>query len=332
MPHGHVDRDVLTAGNIPPGHHLLLGISERGMVQFLERIGFPGSYTRDEREEFPGLGWVTRQYGPGLTGYDLCEAVRAWLRAEDKEQQSVCEVLRSEGSPHIAQANVFYSHVQRFSIGATIYCMGRACRDHAHALRRAGRGSPKQTGLVKTEGLFFWLDYFCLRQCQSDFNIPNVLSVVKQIGCTLAEIDAHMDYLSRTWCILELISTIMGDAMLLVAVRLEPHELTRKLHATRVDVASATTRNPRDKHAIDKLIADSVGFDTVNELTHAALVDASAKMSAIPLRLQCETCCERALVCLGLRCMLDKLEARVGARLRADPAVNWRFTDGGSRA
>ena len=37
MPHGHVDRDLLTAADIPPGHHLLLGISERGMVQFLER-------------------------------------------------------------------------------------------------------------------------------------------------------------------------------------------------------------------------------------------------------------------------------------------------------
>tara|TARA_B110001452_G_scaffold265934_1_gene271604 strand:+ start:2235 stop:2513 length:279 start_codon:yes stop_codon:yes gene_type:complete len=51
-------------------------------------------------------------YGDRLTGYDMVEATKVWLKKNGGEEKSVCEILRERGWEGIGEAEVFLSHVQ----------------------------------------------------------------------------------------------------------------------------------------------------------------------------------------------------------------------------
>jgi hypothetical protein len=90
------------------------------------------------------LDWVTQAYGPiedrndleqkdswkrggGLTGYDLCEAIRRHMARLGQPSKSVCEILQAQ--KYVGTAVVFYSHLQRLSIGLTLHYLERALQE-----------------------------------------------------------------------------------------------------------------------------------------------------------------------------------------------------------
>lgn len=240
---GHAVADVIEDKDIHP--HLLLGISRRGMMEFMQRIGFPQSHDAAA----PGLAWVREAYGDSLTGYDLGECVRAWLFETGNEGKSVCEVLLAEGNPHVASADVFLSHVQSLGMGTTL-CTLKDGPETFTSYFAKGDALP----LIP----FYWVDYFCLRQCQADFDIRQIRAAIAEIGLTLAEIDGARTYLTRSFCVFELFATVDSGAKLLC----QPMGSGK---VVAVDSAAALTRRDVDKRAIDEYIVQTIGFAKFDE-------------------------------------------------------------------
>ena len=107
------------------------------------------------------LNWIMRDYGDRLTGYDLAESVKVWLRVNNAEEQSVCEVLRERGwrtssagrGSGVGDADVFLSHVQAELPSITLEAMSRI--DSRFGVARKG---------TKRVGSRIWVDFFSLRQ------------------------------------------------------------------------------------------------------------------------------------------------------------------------
>jgi hypothetical protein len=55
---------------------------------------------------------------------------------------------------------------------------------------------------------FFWIDYFCLRQNQWDFDIDAVVAVMNQMDAVVAVMTKEHGYLDRAFCVLELFAAI----------------------------------------------------------------------------------------------------------------------------
>ena len=99
---------------VPP--HLRLGLNHKAYNKFvmeeLSKVGFNPNNT-SIRSQYPeSLFWIAEQYGDRPTGYDLAEATKMWLRMNDAEDKSVCEVLKERGWEGVGEAEVFLSHVQ----------------------------------------------------------------------------------------------------------------------------------------------------------------------------------------------------------------------------
>jgi len=69
--------------------------------------------------------------------------------------------------------------------------------------------------LPAKDSCFFWLDYFCLRQCTSDFKVDCIIDLIKDIGALVAALDTKFEYVKRS-CVLELYGAIHGDTNLLL--------------------------------------------------------------------------------------------------------------------
>ena len=279
-----------------PTSHLELGITIAGVRDWCREAGFPlfgnyegiaghpsdaypslyrrkeGSWISEPKDaEPPGFGHPDRLtdrspfFGScNLVGYDLCEHVKTWLRKHARVRdergqplQSVCEVLLERESPHVGRAVAFYSHVQGKWPRRTLECMKVAADTYFREL-----------GLSDSAEVTFWLDYFTLRQCQKDFDLPRVRSVVRSIGATLVELDhTPLNYLSRSFCVFELYCTIHGDAKMLITVDLvRALRMAEELRATPVNCKVAKTRDPKDKRTIDKCIESEIGFAGLDEL------------------------------------------------------------------
>lgn len=265
---------------LPNNEHLRLGMTRQAMIAFVkERLLFPETYRRDEEK----LGWVTRAFGPvdytpikvdwrgvdrarNLTGYDLAEAIRAWLPTIGADSLSVCEVLAAEGWEYdaveyngagkevvrrakgVGKANVFFSHMQR------------PCAVSVAFRNLWSAHNTFDSVLPAEEDTYFWVDYFVLRQCQRDFNVEAIRSVVNEIGCTLAELDSRMRYLTRSFCVFEVFCTTeRSDAKLLVLTEMESERMQRALESTPVNSAMAQTWRDEDKQMIDAFICDVFG-------------------------------------------------------------------------
>jgi hypothetical protein len=269
-----------------------LGISLEGMLSFLVRIGFLQErdeddetydeddiyemfdYTSYERSE--ELLWVDEFCGPinfkqdvygnqhkdwgictykGMTGYDLCHVIRQWVKENGFDDLSVCEIIMQDPRfedlrHHISQATIFYSHLQKAGPIATLWHVDVTCMTYP-------------SKLPKKENQFWWMDYFCLRQCQSDFKPEHVLSLIKDISTTVVEVDQSLVYFGRSFCILEIYATVAaGDKATLVCHTHAYGDVMKgKLASSPIDSRNATTKRSSDKALIDAFIRDSIGFD-----------------------------------------------------------------------
>ena len=134
---------------------------------------------------------------------------------------SVAEVILLEPRlekfrEYIRPATIFYSHAQRQDPLQELWKLEHPRPQHVSALGPAERR-------------FFWIDYFCLRQLVSDFRVDQVLELVKECGTLLADLDDGLQYLRRSFCLLELFGAVRGEANILVQTDLSKRELATEL-------------------------------------------------------------------------------------------------------
>merc|ERR1712217_979803 len=57
-----------------------------------------------------------------------------------------------------------------------------------------------------------WVELVCLRQSCSDFEISEVVELIKFVGTTVVSVDYTRTYLERSFCLLEVYGTLVGKA------------------------------------------------------------------------------------------------------------------------
>lgn len=244
--------------------HLILGLSLEAMVWVLLEMKFLSSYVREEK-----LGWVTKVYGEDPTGYDICSAVREFLLSKEYKRFSVAEVLEQCKFAGAGLADFFLSHAQSEDPWTTL----RVLNNHSCG-----------------EPIRYFTDYFCLRQCFPDFNLPKVKSAIQSIGRVLLLLDP-LDKpftLTRTFCIFEIYSVVEGHVDFLTGSprSLErdltlPAKFLQKLTALfciQVDVQKAEARNIEDKEKIDDMIREGPGFAVTNRACEDAIASTFLRM------------------------------------------------------
>ena len=206
-----------------------------------------------------------------LTGYDFAAAVRKWLQAEGKAHMSVCEVLQEEGCAGVGKANTFYSHMQRPCMTECVFRMKQAGLTFyaTQASRRDLFGTESEP--------CFWLDYFTLRQCRADFNLPHIASAIDATSLTIAELDPGLEYLARSFCIFEVYATVAAKNKMFVNVipdcsdDSEAPSLKERLGTQPVDCMRAQTLYKKDKEQIDRYIEREVGAAALNDVVSRAI-------------------------------------------------------------
>jgi hypothetical protein len=263
--------------------------------QYAGNDDYRGTYVRDELVD----GWITAAFGPqdraakgeNLTGYDLGAAIRSWLAQTGNEHRSVCEVLLAEGAasgepavdfvldldgkhPRLQKhvrlgPTVFYSHMQSKPLWQTFMCMGRATESF-NLLDPLEQGARPRDGLVEAtnfmhralnEPVYWWIDYFTLRQCQRDFDVRLIRMVIQRIGRTVVELHTYCrEYLARSFCVFEAFATVESGSALLCQLAVSAAQTAAEdLKKQHVDSRAAVTWRSEDKMQIDAFIESLEG-------------------------------------------------------------------------
>jgi len=197
------------------------------MILFLEQIGcvrmaachgwnYKLDYTRnhglaawlDAQVGTEKIGNADNRYPNGglmnVTGYDLADYIRKWQKDNHLEHLSVCEIILVKPEfQHLRQyvgfANVLWSHIQQESFlgySSTYHDqntkteMSTQCMmDFAHM--------DFQDRLPQEDSCFYWLDYFCLRQCQGNFDVDCTIELIQDIGKVVSAVDSSFQYIKR---------------------------------------------------------------------------------------------------------------------------------------
>jgi len=252
------------------------------------------------RSDYPeSLFWIAEQYGDRCTGYDLAEAIKVWLKDNNAEDKSVCEVLKERGWRGIGEAEVFLSHVQAESPSETL-----------NAMRIIdGRLGPARRG-VKHPYSKVWVDYFCLRQLKNDFQTQQVEQLIRKTGAVYVWMDGEAtgsSYPTRTFCVFELASAVENGATLMIETPrtgpLAPNACgcwpfcacCCGLPDYTIDAVNATARRADDKAKVDKYIEEGPGFARVNQMMERELRRNAVKKSwVMPV-----VCCCCPCWCMG---------------------------------
>ena len=221
------------------------------------------NYTKCRHRDVKGLMPV------GLTGYDLCVAIRKWCRANGYADKSVCEILQEEGSsvngrPDVGLAQVFYSHVQKESVNVRLETLTM--------MPSSGPLSP----VMLSDNLYIWIDYVSLRQCLGSEFVPNeIVQLISDLGQTIIELDHDHAYMRKSFCLLESYAAVeckgkvlcraigIGDASddMKNACSESTCRVFHGLHypSVHVDSRSATTWRASNKALIDDYIESLPG-------------------------------------------------------------------------
>ena len=261
---------------LPASHHLRLGITLKALTAFMRRINWdvnsgPGSsYVRDEDE----LGFVTKaigEYDPDvpplsgqpnhLSGHDWLAAVRAWLVRNKHTNLSVLEALKKESNQGVGKATAFYSHAMMPSMlgwNGTIARMKLACQTYPDHLSE--------------ESTYWWLDSVSLRQCELEQNwsLDLLMGAVEACDCVVAEVDQHLRYLSRTFCLFEMHCALAVKQPLLINTYLVADEVNSALHDKPIRWDKSESRDEEARKQIRMKVHDTCGaIKLERELTKA---------------------------------------------------------------
>jgi len=257
------------------------------------------------RSDYPeSLWWIKKQYGERLTGYDLAEAIKVWLKNNNAEDKSVCEVLKERGWKGIGEAEVFLSHVQAEFPGDTLDAMRRIDK----------REGPARKG-TKHQNSKIWVDYFCLRQLKNDFKTQQVEQLIRKTGAVYVYMDGEEtggSYPTRSFCVFELAAAVEnvrstgGTATLMIRAPNSGPLAAPECPCTcctytcpctccictccgtciwhpmpdyTIDAANATARRADDKAKVDKYIEEGPGFARVNQMMERELRRTAVKRS-----------------------------------------------------
>ena len=317
---------------LPP--HLLLAPNYATALKFIQtELGGPWtkvdpwtkSLSADDvraiRSEYPeSLWWIAKTYGNRLTGYDLAEAIKVWLKKNNAEDKSVCEVLKARGWEGIGETEVFLSHVQAETPSHTLEAM----------FKIDNRLGPARNG-TKHLNSKIWVDYFCLRQLKNDFQTQQVEQLIRKTGAVYVFMDGEetgSSYPTRTFCLFESATAISNGATLMIRTPvsgpLAPPTWPctcctcctytccgifcrwRPMPDYTIDAANATARRADDKAKVDKFIEEGAGFARVNQMMERELRHSAVKQSWRAPVLCC--CCP---------CFVRSEERRVGKECRS---------------
>ena len=227
----------------PP--HLLLGITYRGMINFLTRIGFPFAWHSPMLNHgmivvrFDGLQWLDRQGNPLSGDSELVKEL-----AKTREQYPLDRAYTRDASLAWV-TEMCGDKLVGYDLGSTIKCWlsdnghngksvcellleeGSSHVGQAEAFLSHCQSEPISTCLLTIGRIALfnttmhgkvkkalkreptvWVDYFVLRQCKNDFVPEQIVSVIGAIGLTVIELDVHNRYLKRSFCILESYATV----------------------------------------------------------------------------------------------------------------------------
>ena len=292
---------VIEIRTLPADSHLRKGMNLSGMRKLCKLIGFPvygaevdgydAKYLRFVHDE---LKWITEIYGEGAKygdglGYDLGGYLRIWLKRVGKEGESVCTLFEKgpvtlswtddfgdehtetiDLSAHIGPVSLFHSHTQGKPVSRTFECIKEGIELYRNELP------------ADDDKVFVWLDYFSLKQCQNDFNLPNTCALVKETGFTLVELDdTPEDYLDRSFCVFETAVTVLGGAELRVQVNpIRALNIAAELETRPVNSRAAKTRSEKDKQKIDRYIEGiDGGFEKFDEIITEAIKQGAAAVA-----------------------------------------------------
>jgi tetratricopeptide (TPR) repeat protein len=261
------------------GTHFNLGLSLEQIEAALDLVLPWDSYTRDESRFLDGDGecWNSGE----INGYDLGEVVRDFLRANGFERLSIAEVLWSEGREGVAEATVFFSHIQKLPVNTAL-----------QTLREASKVYRKQMGISPK----FFIDYLCIRQAQKgDFDLQVVREPIHTTPLLLVELDdaqggignAAPDYFNRSFCIFEVFAAVEsskqdGEQKVLVFGPAVKNPKTAPWLATKVSTYGYNIVNsrkgqcrwPAEKEKIDAFIELNVGYEELDKLVGTAVANA----------------------------------------------------------
>ena len=269
------------------------------------QFGYTGDEFKEFRSKYPeSLFWIAEQYGERNTGYDLAEAIKMWLRMNNAEGKSVCEVLMERGWEGVGEIDVFLSHVQAEYPYETMKAMERI---DSRGQSTWGRVGPARK--LKHKGSKVWVDYFCLRQLRNDFKPAQIEELIRKTGAVYVLMDGPVtgsSYPTRSFTIFELSSAVKSKATLMIETPsdgpLAPPEYCccpccfdpcASLDQERcaccdcccyqgrccssgmpdysIDAASATARRAEDKAMVEKFIEEGPGFARVNQVMEREL-------------------------------------------------------------
>jgi len=232
--------------------HLLIGIRCTEAEDFLATCGWPTNYTRSDAD-------VSRngplEVGKGKeTGYDLAKYIKNFLRQQSLQQFAIAEVLCAAWNMGCrSYARIFLSHAQAEPWLVTLRLMRRI-------------------SLLAS----IWVDYFCLRQCLSDFDPPKIRAAIGVFGDTRAGLSILPgkkipEMLTRVWCGYEIYSSILQKAK--VHCVASHHEVLWELRDDDFyfDLAKCEATNPADKEQLMEHLNELGGVDDVNRKLHYLL-------------------------------------------------------------
>eukprot|EP00929_Paragymnodinium_shiwhaense_P009135 TRINITY_DN113188_c0_g1_i1.p1 TRINITY_DN113188_c0_g1~~TRINITY_DN113188_c0_g1_i1.p1 ORF type:complete len:506 (-),score=53.74 TRINITY_DN113188_c0_g1_i1:185-1615(-) len=256
-----------------------------------------GTYVRDQDT----LGWIEDDgykliaFADGRTervfvgtGYDLAVCLRGWLKANAREHLSYNEALLAEGSPHVqVGCHIFQSHQQRFPIGTTFKNVRKGMYYNRERLALATGVAELNPTLASLDDkmllfenhknmVFHWMDYFVLRQCKNDFQLEQVVNIIRKIGCVQIEADNLLTYTERCFCVFEAFAAVSEKAVILIQTELLPNEMVQELRESPVRTEQAKARRIKDRKRIHELIKSGPGFANIDATIITALVRGAA--------------------------------------------------------
>eukprot|EP00929_Paragymnodinium_shiwhaense_P097624 TRINITY_DN59263_c0_g1_i1.p1 TRINITY_DN59263_c0_g1~~TRINITY_DN59263_c0_g1_i1.p1 ORF type:complete len:678 (-),score=119.90 TRINITY_DN59263_c0_g1_i1:170-2203(-) len=246
---GRAKADEATLLDEEPDPHHLLGITVEAFRKVMERLGVPETAWSD------------------TDGYTLLNLyVRPFLKREQAEQFSVCEVFQREGMDGVGFATHFLSHVQSETIADTFNGLRSYVQQHDL--------DPKTT--------VWWVDYFCLKQLTKDFAPKKVQALIKRLHHTVLLLSPwnKPSLVERVWCVFEIFCSIQSESDLHAHIPvaecdaflkelIEDWDVAMKI-AARVTVQNASAYRESDAKAIKNLIRLEQGFEFTNSAVSTA--------------------------------------------------------------
>ena len=296
--------------------------------------------------------WIAKAYPKRLTGYDVAAATRAYNSKQVEQMRSWCERKLSlnevERVRHkkvwhetrsVGPADVFISHTQADHPSTVMAAMEAANANDGYLSTGDGflkdRAGLKLRGVKRGTPLHFWVDLFSLRQSTTDFDLDEVLHLIKDVGLTLAIIskaeDAKDMYFARSFCLVEAYGTLVSKAEFVVLVLKSEGDRDQVVaegsdelgYDLAVNSRAAHCRDAKAGELIKQFIEHRIGFEMFDRLL---LAGAEQSFTRVAIMRHGDKCCNLGRFCAPSLSRIDHC-CKSFDHLLLDLQVDPRFPD-----